>query len=122
MKNHKVIRWTVLQLKKDISVDKNDYFNRHNMTEVLNHFNVVELNKINYAICKNEYENSIKEVPENNDNCPYWGPWISIGEFGGSGNICSKKCGLGKRQKIRDCYINGIKQDTAESCINEFPR
>ena len=78
--------------------------------------------KYNYTLCNNEFENSSIESSVNNQNCPYWGPWRSIGEFGDASNKCSKKCGFGKRRKIRDCYIRGKMQKTAEKCINEIPR
>ena len=76
------------------------------------------MREINYEFdffnCEIEYEIATKNALLNDENCPYWGPWRYIGEFGEPWNKCSKKCGLGKRQKIRDCYIGGIKLNKAD--------
>ena len=110
---------------QELELDKNDYFKRHIVTAgELERIN--EMYKVNGQIdvfsCKIEYEIATKDASLNDENCPYWGPWRSIGQFGGPNNECSKKCGFGTRQKIRDCYIKGIKQNKPDKCISEIIR
>ena len=110
---------------QELEKDKNEYYKRHNITEKEQNKidKMYEVNdKIDVDICKEQYANATKEASLNDENCPYWGPWRSIGKFGGPKNKCSKKCGLGKRHKLRDCYIEGQKLDEPNLCINEFIR
>ena len=110
---------------QELETDKNDYFKRHFVTAA-EQKKIDEIYKVNDQIdvssCKIEYEIATKDASLNDENCPYWGPWRSVEQFGGSNNECSKECGLGTRQKIRDCYIEGIKQNKPDKCINEIIR
>ena len=110
---------------QELEKDKNDYFKRHNITEAEQEKidKMYEVNdQIDVSTCKKEYADATRGASLNDENCPYWGPWTSFGEFGEQGNECSKECGLGKRHKMRDCYIEGIKQNVADQCVNEFIR
>ena len=119
------------RLMQELEKDKDEYFKRHNITEAEQEKidKMYEVNnQIDVSICKDEFANATRGASLHDENCPFWGPWKSIGQFGGPKNKCSKECGLGKRQKIRDCYIKGTKQNEADQivantlCINEFIR
>ena len=110
---------------QELEKDKDDYFKRHNITDAEQE-KIDEMYKVNdqidVSICKDEFANATREASLHDENCPYWGQWSYFGDFGTGENKCSKECGLGKRQKIRDCYIEGIKQNEADQCVNEFIR
>ena len=111
---------------QELEKDKNDYFKRRGFNtaeqaKIEKMFKENELDEITDT-CKNGFVDDTKEASLNDENCPYWGPWRSIGRFGEGENKCSKECGLGKRYKIRDCYIEKLKQNKPDKCINEFIR
>ena len=110
---------------EELEKDKDDYFKRHNITDAEQE-KIDEMYKVNdqidVSICKDEFANATRGASLHDENCPYWGQWSYFGDFGEEENKCSKECGLGKRQKIRDCYIEGIKLNEADQCINEFIR
>ena len=117
---------------QELEKDKSDYFKRHDITDaeqkkIEKMYKENNLDEIT-AICDEGFANATKGASLNDENCPFWGPWKSIGQFGGPKNKCSKECGLGKRHKIRDCYIKGTKQNEADQivsntlCMNEFIR
>ena len=110
---------------QELEKDKNDYYKRHNVTESEQEKidKMYEVNdQIDVSACKKNYTDATRGASLNDANCPYWGPWRSIGEFGEPGKECSKKCGLGKRHKIRECFIEDKKQTKPDKCINEFIR
>ena len=113
------------RLMQELEKDKDDYFKRHNITDA-EQKKIDEMYKVNdqidVSICKDEFANATRGASLHDENCPYWGQWSYFGDFGAEENKCSKECGLGKRQKIRDCYIEGIQLNEADQCINEFIR
>ena len=110
---------------QELEKDKDEYFKRHNVTEAeqkkIDKMYEVN-NQIDVSTCKEKFVNETRGASLHDENCPYWGQWTYFGDFGDGENKCSKECGLGKRQKIRDCLIEEVRLNEADKCINEFIR
>ena len=110
---------------QELEKDKDDYFRRHNVTEAEQKKidKMYEVNdQIDVSTCKDEFATATRGASLNDENCPYWGQWTYFGEYGEGEKACSKECGLGERQKIRNCFIEGIKMNETDECMNEFIR
>ena len=98
-------------LRKQLKKDKQQYLDRHMITEEeqAQADEIFKRNEIDITKCQAKYENVTLNISDN--NCPQWSKWKTT--------ECSKECGQGKRIKSRECLL---KDETvnSEECLKEF--
>ena len=108
--NHPVLTQTMF-FRKQLKKDKDEYFKRHVRTEdeQAKADKIFERNKIDVSKCKSDYEKTTQGISD--DHCPQWSEWQE--------GKCSKECGVGEKNKTRECYIQG-EITKIDDCLNEY--